>query len=96
MQAALDELGLGIKLLSINKAAAESGVSAFTDSHALPMVQDTTELGIWDSWGAEWRDVYIVDEDNVHIGTYNLTSFSLSSDTNYEELKNMFIEAASD
>ncbi len=96
MQAELDELGLGIKLLSINKADAESGVSAFTESHALPMVQDTSELGVWDAWGAVWRDVYIVDEDNVHIATYNLTSHSLATEENFEALKNMFIETATD
>ena len=96
MQAELDAMGLDVQILSINKVAAEAGVSSFTSDHALPMVQDTDELGVWDEWDATWRDVYIVNEDNVHIGTVNLTGFSLSSDTNYEEVKNMFIEAASD
>ena len=96
MQAELDAMGLDVQILSINKTAAEGGVSSFSSDHALPMVQDTSELGLWDEWDATWRDVYIVDEDNVHIGTVNLTGFSLASDANYEEVKNMFIEATSD
>ena len=76
MQAELDAMGLDVQILSINKTAAEAGVSSFSSDHALPMVQDTSELGLWDEWDATWRDVYIVDEDNVHIGTVNLTGFS--------------------
>ncbi len=96
MQSELEALGLDIQILSINKSGAESGVSSFTSDHALPMVQDTTELGVWDAWDATWRDVYLVDEDNVHIGTVNLTGHSLGTTEHYDELKNMFIEAASD
>ena len=46
--------------------------------------------------GCHLARCHIVDEDTVHIGTVNLTGFSLASDANYEEVKNMFIEATSD
>ena len=94
MQSELDALGFDIKLLSINKIAAESGTGAFSADMNLPMVQDTEPLGVWSDWGAIWRDVYLVDADNRHISTYNLTEHNLSESENYEALKAMFIEMA--
>jgi hypothetical protein len=92
----LADAGIDVQLLSINKISAETGVSSFSPDMVLPMVQDTTDLGLWTEWEADWRDVYIVDEDNVHVATYNLTGNSLAVTENYEELKSMFITEASD
>jgi hypothetical protein len=92
----LAEAGVDVQLLSINKISAETGVSSFTDSMDLPMVQDTTTLGVWTDWGAAWRDVHLVDRDNVHVGTYNLSTYNLGDPENYAELKGMFEDLAAE
>ena len=79
--------GLNIKILGINQDIGASGIVSLTDSMDLPVVQDTAELGVWSDWGAAWRDVFLVNEDNVHVGTYNLVTHDLRTDDDYNELQ---------
>lgn len=93
MQEELDSLGYDIELLAINKTGSSSGTAYFSDEMDLPMVQDADDLGVWDAWGAIWRDVYIVDQDNMHVGTFNLTGHSLAEEENYSTLFDMLTTA---
>ena len=93
MQEELDSLGYDIELLAINKTGSSFGTVYFTDEMDLPMVQDADDLGVWDAWGATWRDVYIVDRDNMHVGTFNLTGHSLAEEENYSTLFDMLTTA---
>ena len=43
----------------------------------------------------QWRDLFILDRQNQPIAIYNLTLNNLSDDANYNELKQMLIDAAS-
>ena len=94
MQEELDALGLDVKLLAINKTGSSSGVSSFSEDMDLPMVQDTSDLGIWEAWDATWRDVYVVDSDNIHVGTFNLTGHSLAEEEHYSTLFEMLSTAS--
>jgi hypothetical protein len=60
------------------------------------MVEDTSSDAIWSQWNAVWRDVIILDGDNQIVDVYNLTSFDLSNPTNYDTLRQLFIDAAND
>ena len=93
MQEELDSLGYDIELLAINKTGSSSGTMYFSDEMDLPMVQDADDFGVWDAWGAIWRDVYIVDQDNMHVGTFNLTGHSLAEEENYSTLFDMLTTA---
>jgi hypothetical protein len=64
-----------------------------SSSLSLPMVQDNDLDLIWDTWGGEWRDVMILDDENNLSAQYNLTDYNLSDPTNYENLKVLFLEA---
>ena len=91
---------LNINLLAINKIGAESGVAqASTHSNCplsaagdpicpLPIVNDTETDLIWDNWGGDWRDVFILDTTNATIEVYNLTQHNLSDPVHYAELQN--------
>ena len=94
MAAELADMGVDVQIASINKIDAESGADSLTSDMNLPMVQDTEELGAWTEWDAAWRDVHLVDADNVYISTYNLTEYNLGVAENYETLKAMFVAAA--
>ncbi|MDG2383862.1 MAG: dockerin type I domain-containing protein [Pirellulaceae bacterium] len=48
------------------------------------------------SWDYEFRDVVIIDENNEVVTTYNLTSNNLSDSENYAELRQLFVDAASE
>ena len=93
MQEEFETMGLEIELLAINKIGSGSGTTYFSEDMVLPMVQDDDELGIWESWDGTWRDVRVVDEDNVHVGTFNLTGHSLAEEENYTALFDMLTAA---
>ena len=85
---------LDIEILSINKIGASSGVSSLSSDMDLPMVDDNSTDQIWSTWDGIWRDVIILDANNEIYAVYNLSTYSLSDSTNYNTLKDLFIEAA--
>ena len=99
---------LEIHILSINLIGAEAGVEVFTESHGLPMVNDSETDAIWAQWsdfctiedhdsiGKHWRDLYIVNKSNQVKEVYNLTLHNLGTPENYAELKQKFIDAATE
>lgn len=60
----------------------------------LPILQDTPLANVWTSWGATWRDVYILDGNNRLVSVYNLTEHDLSVAENRDTLRQMLIDAA--
>lgn len=86
---------LDIEIFGINMKGTSVGTSSFSSALNLPMVQDSNTLGIWNDWGAQWRDVYILNEDNELYLVYNLTQYSLSDNNNYNALLQHFIDATS-
>jgi len=95
MQAELAlELGEGaVDLLAINEVGHSSGLDDATAGNSIPLLADTTEANAWGTWDAEWRDVVIVDEDNLQVDRISLTGFSLEETENYETLKAMLLDA---
>tara|TARA_B100000683_G_C12133940_1_gene408866 strand:+ start:77 stop:373 length:297 start_codon:yes stop_codon:yes gene_type:complete len=85
---------LPIKILSINQIGAENGIASFNESHALPMVNDNETDNIWVQWDSQWRDFYILNQQNELLEVYNLTQHNLNDPLNYEELKQKLILAA--
>jgi len=92
---------LDIEILGVNEFGHESGIPLIPNHGSIPWLQDVDSNGngisdVWyDSWVVGYRDVFILDEDNVLIGVYNLTSNDLSDSSNYNTLRQVFIDAAS-
>lgn len=73
------------------------GNARVTDGRDLPWLQDVDTNGdgegdVWTEWGAEWRDVVIVDSDGEVLETINLTSFDLRDPDYYEDMTLTLIE----
>ena len=85
---------LGIELLGVNGAGHESGVPQMSEGRVIPLLQDTPEANVWTAWGVEYRDVIILDRENVPVGVFNLTTHDLSLMGEYTTLKGMLLEAA--
>jgi len=86
---------LPIHLLGVNGAGHESGVPSMIDGRVIPLLQDTAEADAWSDWQVVYRDVIILDRDNVPVGVFNLTENDLSNMADYTALKTMLIDAAS-
>ena len=60
----------------------------------MPWLQDVPAVDVWSTWAVTYRDVIILDEDNVVVGVYNLTTNDLAVPANYAALRDMLISAA--
>ena len=97
MQREIDAEGLPVEvhILGVNAVGHESRNAAACDGRDIPWLQDTADQNAWGSWNVTWRDVLILDEDNVPVAVYNLTDHDLAVPANYEELKSMLRNVAS-
>ena len=43
--------------------------------------------GVWDAWAVTYRDVIILDSNNVQVDVYNLTDNDLAEPDNYATLE---------
>ena len=86
----------------------QSAVELATEDFDLPLLQDTEESDVWTtSWAVTYRDVVILDANNVKVDVFNLTGTSLGTSdltqdldgdgtpdsTNYEFLKARLLAA---
>ena len=90
----LEHPELHISIAHVNAIGHESGLDDLAAVTDLPIVDDDETALVWDAWGAEWRDVYVLDGDNVVYAVYNLTTYSLAEPENYQALYALFVEAA--
>lgn len=94
MQDELTQAGFDVTILGVNAIALESGNASITAGRDLPWLQDVPAESVWESWGVTYRDVIILDADNVVVGIYNVTQHNLSDAANYAELRGAFEAAA--
>ena len=85
---------LGISLLAIDAVGHDGGFPDLAKVGDLPCVQDTAKDDVWGSWGATWRDVYVLNAENEVTAVYNLTTYSLDDPKNYATLEALLIAAA--
>ena len=77
----------------MNAAGEESGNATFTDGRSLPWLQDTVDEDAWGLWGVDWRDVIVLDADNVYVGKMNLTFEDLADEANRDKLRDLLEDA---
>lgn len=83
-----------IRLLGVNDAALADGNPAMTEGRTLPWLQDTNPPDAWNLWDVRFRDVVILDTNNVELARFNLTVNSLSDPANYAQLKSLLRRVA--
>ncbi len=94
LQADLDAAFPGaVQILGVNDTLYASGNDSITDGRDLPWLQNTVEADVWATWGVAYRDVWVLDADNVPVGIYNLTANSLADQVNYDALRTLFVDA---
>jgi hypothetical protein len=85
---------LNVEVIGINIADEAEYDSLVAQTRTLPWLQDTSAQNVWGKWGANWRDVKIIDSLGRLWLTYNLFDHDLSFATNYTSLKQKFLQAA--
>ncbi len=90
---------LDIQIAGINEQGHEAGNALITEGRDIPLLQDVDANGdglsdVWSSWDVDWRDVVILDEENVVAAVMNLTSNDLADPANYGALRQLLIDTA--
>ncbi len=102
MQSELDETypALRIQLLGVNQRGQEPGNANATDGRDIPWLQDVDENQnsagdvADDLWDVAYRDVVILDGENVQVGVFNLSANDLGEPEHYAALREMLVDAA--
>jgi hypothetical protein len=81
--------------MAVNQEGHESGCEGMSELGDIPLLQDTEEENVWDSWDVTYRDVLILNSENERVAVYNLTTYSLSVEENYETLRGLLTSTAS-
>ena len=84
-----------VRISGINAIGLESDNAPACAGRTLPWLQDVQSVDVWTSWQANWRDVIILDAQNVPFATYNLTTHDLANPVYYAELRTLLVNAAS-
>ena len=88
------EIGDQAALLGLNVIGLEAYNDDFTADADLPWLQDTEDAAVWANWGAEWRDVWILDTQGRLYAMYNLNDNDLGDSEDYDEMMDLVLEAA--
>jgi len=89
------ELGDEAAILGVNAVGYEAYDEDFTAGFSIPWLQDTVEEEAWERWGAEWRDVWVLDADNQLQEIYSLNEHDLGVEADYQALLSLIRRAAS-
>ena len=91
---------LNISILGMNPIRLEIGNEGVSEGRDIPWLQDTDADGDGqsDNWLTSWpfvyRDVVVVDANNVAVDAFNLTLHSLEEPDSYDTLRQMLIDVA--
>jgi hypothetical protein len=105
MQGELEAEGVNAQILGVNGLDATLGDSSgyeignptVTSGRTTPWLQPTDAMSDpWITWAVEYRDVVLLDEQNFPVAVYNLTQNSLDTQANYDALKALLVQFATD
>jgi hypothetical protein len=61
---------------------------------SLPWLREVRADSVWHSWDVNYRDVVILDAENVPVGVFNLSRHNLGNQVEYDTLKDLLVEKA--
>lgn len=85
-----------IRILGVNQVEQERDNALACQGKDLPWLQETWEAPVWGPWHVQWRDVVILDGDNVKTAVFNLTTYDLSVPANYDSLRTLLLRTGQD
>ncbi|MBE0566298.1 MAG: hypothetical protein IH621_10095 [Krumholzibacteria bacterium] len=86
---------VAVRIHGVNAVGHESENAYACEGKDIPWLQEILAEPVWADWEVTYRDVIVLDRDNVPVAVYNLTSHDLGEPANYAELKAL-LQAAAD
>ena len=73
----------------------EGELSGMIQNRVLPWAQDNEDSHVWETWKIILRDFIILDINGDYFYKINLTNVDPSIESNYENLKQLLLDARS-
>ena len=73
----------------------EGEISGMIQNRVLPWAQDNEDSHVWDTWNITLRDFIVLDINGEFFYKINLTNVDPSIESNYENLKQLLLDARS-
>ena len=73
----------------------EGDLSGMIQDRILPWAQDNEDTHVWDTWEIILRDFIVLDINGDFFYKINLTDVDPSIESNYENLKQLLLDARS-
>ena len=73
----------------------EGEISGMIQNRVLPWAQDNEDSHVWETWKIILRDFIILDINGDFFYKINLTNVDPSIESNYENLKQLLLDARS-
>ena len=88
---------MDFEIIGVNEFGQESGNDLITEN--LAWLQDVDANGdsqsdVWDLWDVTYRDVIVLNDANEQFGVFNVTVNNLADSSNFDALRQMFVDAA--
>ena len=83
-----------VRILGVNQIGRESSNALITEGCTIPWLQDAVAQSVWASWAVTYRDVVILNDENVAVSIYNLTVNDLGIAANCDSLRALILRAA--
>ena len=96
LQAEIDTSGWGmdVQFLGVNEAGLEGGNPVISLVSTLPWLQETHDEPVWTDWDVTYRDIIILDDRNVPAAVFNVTTYNLAVQANYDSLRALLGQVA--
>ena len=100
MQQELTAANVNVQILGMNQLGHEGGNSTISQDNTIPWLQDGDtdndgQSDVWlNSWAFTFRDVVIVGPNNEVLDIFNVTTQNLAEGENFNQLKDLFVQAA--
>lgn len=89
-----NRLPVTIEILGVNRADQATYNFLIPSQGDLPWLQDTNEESVWLKWGAQLRDLWILDSRNRLVSVTNLTTPNLALASHRAALKQVLLSSA--
>ena len=93
MQQDLAAAGIDVGVVGVNGMCCARANEQAVSEVALPWLQETYAEPVWAEWGADYRDVVVLDRHNRVFSVYSLRSNNLLYEENYQALRELFVAA---
>ena len=83
-----------INIIGINSInASEDDLNGMISQNSLPWLQDNKTENVWVKWDVNIRDFFIFDKSGEYFAKVNLTQIDPEVDQNYDNIKELLIDA---